>query len=236
MLGWVHYEEAEKCGAERVMLGSASVLILGVPRGESRRCALLARRAARFFARCGVRLAALPTDYPYAAAFSRRGIAQSDTSALYRACAAEIARCALCQCGISPQTASVALLSQKPSAALQNAAHALCPCVRYLTLCVPNGEELARELRWRYGIAVRLVHEGEELSTALALSFDGAPAASCPCIPLADGRLSVSLQAQIGGKECADSALLAALYAADALKTDDICVEQVIFPPIPNFA
>lgn len=233
MLGWICYGEGER---ERLRLSGAAVLRVFVPRGKGSRCALSARRAARFFARSGVKLAALPPDYPYAAAFARRGIALSDTVTLYRACAAKIAQCALRQCGISPQTASVALLAQKPSAALAHAAHALCPCVRYLTLCVPDGERIARDLRWQYGVAVRLVREGEELSASLAVSFDGAPAARCPCLPLADGRLSVSLQAQIGGAEYTDLPLLAALYAADALTADEIRVQRVIFPPLPNFA
>ena len=233
MLGWVCCGEGKP---ERLLLSGAAVVRVFVPRGEGRRCALAARRAARFLARSGVRLAALPPDYPYAAAFSRLGIAQSDAGALYRACAAKIVRCALSSRGISPQTASVALLSRKPSAALDRAAHELCPCVRYLTLCVPNGEELARALRWQYGMAVRLAREGEEVSATLAVSFDGAPAARCPCLPLADGRLSVSLQAQIGGAEYTDVPLLAAMKAADVLKADEIRVQRVIFPPLPNFA
>lgn len=236
MLGWIRYEGAEKCGAERVMFGSAAVLILDVPCGKSLRSARSARRAARFLVRNRVRLAVFPSGYPYADVFLRHGIARPDTAALYRACAAKITRCVLRQNGISPKTAEVALLAKNPSPALQKAAHALSGSVRYLTLCVPGREALARELRWMHGIAVRLPHAGEPTSAVLAVSFDGARTASCPLIPLADERLTVSLHAQIDGKTCTDPALLAALLAADALKADDICVEQVIFPPIPNFS
>ena len=232
MLGWICCGEGEK---ERLRLGGAAVLRVFVPCGKGSRCALSARCAARFFARSGVRLAALPPDYPYAAAFVRRGIAASDTSGLYRACAARIVLCALKSCGISPRTAAVALLADSLSPALVRAAHELCPCVRHLTLCVPEGEKLARALRWEYGIAVHLPREGERLCADVAVSFDGEGTADCPLLPLADRRMEAAFCLQIGGETYRDPALLAALLAADAIKTEKISVERVIFPPPPIF-
>lgn len=60
-------------------------------------------------------------------------------------------------------------------------------------------------------------------------------AAGCMLLSLADKRLTVSLCARIEGKDCTDTALLAALVSADALKAEDIRVERVIFPLSPNF-
>ena len=235
MLGWICYEEEGKKAKEHTALGGAAVLILRVPRGKGPRGALGARRAARLLVRKRVRLAALPPDYPYADLFLRRGVGTPDTAALYRACAAKIVHFVLRENGISPRSAGVALLACSASAALQRAAHELSGSVRYLTLRVPNGEKLARELRWEYGIAVQLLQEGEMLRADLAVSFDDARAAGCMLLPLADKRLTVSLCARIEGKDCTDTALLAALVSADALKAEDIRVERVIFPLSPNF-
>lgn len=235
MLGWISYEEGKEKTRERIMVGNAAMLHLSVPRGKNPRCSLEARHAARFLARRRVRLAVLPPDYPYAGIFLRCGIAMSDTTELYRACAAKIAQCALRQNAVLPQSAGVALLARNLSPALQNAAHELSGKVRYLTLRVPNGEKLARELRWEYGIAVHLPQEGELLCADVAVSFDGEKTADCPLLPLEDGKMKAVLCAQIEGKTYRDPALLAALLAADALKTEKISVERVILPPPPNF-
>ena len=107
--------------------------------------------------------------------------------------------------------------------------------MRHLTLCVPEGERLARALRWEYGIAVHLPREGERLCADVAVSFDGERTADCPLLPLADRRMEAAFCLQIDGTAYRDPALLAALLAADAIKTEKISVERVIFPPPPIF-
>ncbi len=232
MIGWIRYEEAGQARAERRRYGDTAVLAVRVPRGTGLRALFAARRTASHFARQRVRLAAFPTDYPYIHAFLHRGIASPSVTRLNLACAPQIALLALRQSGRAAENANVALVSGKVCGELHSAAHSLARTVRYLTLRTPDAETLARDLRLEYGVAAKVLREGDALRTDLALSFD---AAGEGCIALGDAHLEASYGAVLDGEICTDAPLLAALLAVGALRAQDIRLERLILPAAANF-
>ena len=232
MIGWIRYEEAGVPRIERRRYGDATALAVRVPRGTGLRAWFAARRSASFLARQRVRLAAFPTDYPYMDTFLRRGIAASDVTRLNLACAPQIALSALRQRGAAAENANVALVSRLPSGELHGAAHSLARTVRYLTLRTPDAEALARTLRREYGVAAKVLREGDVLRADLALSFD---AAGEGCLALMDRHLEASYSAVFDGEICTDAPLLAALLSVGALRARDIRLERLILPAAANF-
>ena len=232
MIGWIRYEEAGQARIERRRYGDTAVLAVRVPRGTGLRALFAAHRTALLLARQRVRLAAFPADYPYTDIFLRRGIAASDVAYLNRACAPQIALSALRQSGAAAENATVALVSEKACRELHSAAHSLARTVRYLTLRTPDAETLARALRREYGVAAKVLRQNDAVRADFALSFD---AAAEGCTALADERLEVSYRAVLGGEECTDAPLLAALLSAGALRARDIRAERLILPAAANF-
>lgn len=233
MIGWIRYEETGAPRIERKRYGGTAVLIMRVPRGTGLRALFAAHRSASFFARQRVRLAAFPVDYSHTGIFLRRGIASPDVTQLNLACAPQIAVLALRQSGAAADNANVALVSEKTCGELHSAAHSLARAVRYLTLWTPDGEALARALQQEYGIAAKVLREGDALRANLALSFD---AAKKQCIALADECLKASYSALLDGQRCTDAPLLAALLAVGALRAQDIRLERLILPAAANFS
>lgn len=233
MIGWIRYEEAGAPRMERRRFGDTAVLAVRVPRGRGVRGALAAYRASSLLARQRVRLAAFPADYSYTDAFLRRGIAASDVTRLSRVLAPEIALLALRQRGIAAENANAALLSKAPSEEVRSAARSLARAVRYLTLQTPDADALARALRLEYGVAAKVLREGDAVRADLALSFD---AAGEGCLALGDAHLEASYSAALGEERCTDAPLLAALLSAGALRARDIRLEHLILPAAANFS
>lgn len=68
--------------------------------------------------------------------------------------------------GLAPDRAAVALRGLRADREMVRAAAALCPKVRHLIISAPRGgEELARWLRWEFGIPI--LPQGEEAQVAL---------------------------------------------------------------------
>ena len=181
-----------------------------------------------------MRYAVFPKDYPCKSVFARLGIAPPPEQPLRMAKAAEIVRCAMAQRGLRPQCARIALLSAAPSAALEGAARELARDVRYLSLCTPGQERIARSLRWDCGASVYEVQRGEQLASDLAVCFDDVPPLFGAVLPLAEALLKV----EYGAAEIEDAApdwdqnqLICALYAALVRRADEIWVKDVKMPP-----
>ena len=233
MIGWIRYEETGAPRIECRRLGDTAVLAVRVPRGKGLRTAFAAYRSASLLSRQRVRLAALPTDYPYANVFLCRGLVLPDAARLNLACAPQIALLALRQSGRAAESANVALISEKTCRELHTAAHALVRTVRYLTLRTPDADALAHALRREYGVAARVLRESDAVCADLALSFDTAQE---DCIALDDARLEASYSATLDGEICTDAPLLAALLSAGALRARDIRLERLILPTAANFS
>ena len=152
---------------------------------------LSARRAAKYLKWHRVRYAVFPKDYPCKSAFARLGIVLPPEQPLRMTKAAEIVRCAMAQRGLRPECARIALLSAAPSAALEAAARELARDGRYLSLCTPGQERIARSLRWDCGASVYEVQRGEQLVSDLAVCFDDVPPPFGAVLPLAEALLKV---------------------------------------------
>ena len=233
MIGWIRYEEADAPRIERKRYGdTAAVLTVRVPRGTGLRALFAAHRSASLLAKQRVRLAAFPADYLYTDTFLRRGIAASNVTQLNLECAPQIALLALRQSGAAAENANVALVSEKARGELHSAAHSLARMVRYLTLRAPDADALAGALRREYGIAAKVLREGNAVRADLTLSFD---VAGENCIVLADKHLDASYSVVFGEEICTDAPLLAALLAVGALRARDIRLERLILPAAANF-
>ena len=106
--------------------------------------------------------------------------------------------------------------------------------MRYLSLCTPGQERIARSLRWDCGASVNEVQRGEQLASDLAVCFDDVPPPFGAVLPLAEALLKV----EYGAAEIEDAApdwdqnqLICALYAALVRRADEIWVKDVKFPP-----
>ena len=203
-------------------------------RGEGMLAALSAKRAAKYLQKRRVSYAVFPKDYPYAEVFARCGVLPPPEQPLRMAKAAEIIRRAMARLGLAPERARIALCAPSQSAALEAAARELSKDVRYLALCAPNGERLARTLRWDCGASVYEVQRGDHLASDLAVCFDDVPLPFGAVLPLAEALLKV----EYGAAEIEDAApdwdqnqLICALYAALVRRADEIGVKDVKFPP-----
>ena len=181
-----------------------------------------------------MRYAVFPKDYPCESVFARLGIVSPPEQPLRMTKAAEIVRCVMAQRGLRPECARIALLSAAPSAALEAAARELARDVRYLSLCTPGQERIARSLRWDCGASVYEVQRGDHLASDLAVCFDDVPPPFGAVLSLAEALLKV----EYGAAEIEDAApdwdqnqLICALYAALVRRADEIWVKDVKMPP-----
>ena len=148
--------------------------------------------------------------------------------------AAEIIRRAMARLGLAPERARIALCAPSQSAALEAAARELSKDVRYLALCAPNGERLARTLRWDCGASVHTLQTDERIAADLSVCFDDFPLPDGLVLPLGSGAVSVAY----GTENLGDAAmiwnedqLICALYASLARRADEIWVKDVKMPP-----
>ena len=161
-------------------------------RGEGMLAALSAKRAAKYLQKRRVSYAVFPKDYPYAEVFARCGVLPPPEKPLRMAKAAEIIRRAMARLGLAPERARIALCAPSQSAALEAAARELSKDVRYLALCAPNGERLARTLRWDCGASVHTLQTDERIAADLSVCFDDFPLPDGLVLPLGSGAVSVA--------------------------------------------
>ena len=121
-----------------------------------------------------------------------------------------------------------------PSAALEAAARELARDVRYLSLCTPGQERIARSLRWDCGASVHTLQTDERIAADLSVCFDDFPLPDGLVLPLGSGAVSVAY----GTENLGDAAmiwnedqLICALYASLARRADEIWVKDVKMPP-----
>lgn len=231
MLGLVCYREAGEKNGTRTLCGVRFCTVY-VLRGVGLRARLSARRAAKYLRKRRVQRAVFPCGFSCADIFACRGILPPWELTL-RACkAAEIICRAMAQLHLSP-SACIALVSSRPSGTLEHAALSLVRSVRYLTLCTPSGERLGRMLRWDCGVSAHIAVRDEMLCADLTVSFDdAAPRCICPVLPLGDEALGVTYDAllPLGTDAWERQQLLCALFAAGALRAEEITIKTVKFP------
>jgi len=228
MPGFVAYREDSAERPQFRRIGGVRFRMLYVPRGEGFRAESAARAAARRAQREGIARAVFPKDYPYRAAFARRGVLPPDAAALHLACAPALARRAMAQLGLRGEGARLALAGARAAAALCAAATALAPQVRYLTLCLGSGgEALARRLR----AAAELRRPDETIHADLTLVFDDLPvAADGAVLPLVAAAAEYRLPEGLDPAGAGETELLAALFAAGALRPETLAVARVALP------
>ena len=196
--------------------------------------AFSAKRAAKYLQKRRVRYAVFPKDYLYEEVFARYGVLSPPEQPLRMAKAAEIIRCAMARLSLAPERARIALCAETQSAALEAAACELVKEVRYLTICAPSGERLARTLRWDCGASVHSSQRGETVTADLTVCFDETLPSGGVVLPLGSGAISVAY----GTENLGDAAmiwnedqLICALYASLARRADEIWVKDVKMPP-----
>ncbi len=233
MLGLIGYRDTGEKNGARTLCGVRFCTAYG-SRGEGMLAAFSAKRAAKYLQKRHVRCAVFPMDYPYGEVFARCGILPPPEQPLRMAKAAEIVRCAMAQLGLAPERSRIALCANSQSAALEAAARELTKDVRYLTLCAPNGERLARTLRWDCGATVHTVQRGGQITTDLTACFDEVLPSTGTVLPLQSGALSVAYGTENLGEASAvwnEDQLICALYASLARRADEIWVKDVKMPP-----
>lgn len=114
------------------------------------------RRGAEQLARAGVRRVLAAADFPHWEVLEGAGLRPVETEGFCQALAVPLALAALDRQGKPPERAWVALSGRRVGHALFQAAEALCPQVRYLSVDAgKEGEDLAAWLRGEFGAAVR---------------------------------------------------------------------------------
>ena len=232
MQGLVSYREAGEKNGMRALCGARFCAVF-VSRGKGMTARISALRAAKYLKARRVHQAVFPKDYPHADIFARFGILPPSDRALRQVKAAEIIRCAMEKLGLQKNRARIALIAASPSAALESAAVALAREVRYLSLCAPGDERIARALYWDCGASVSVCPRAAE-GADLAVVFSGGAAHwRCPVLMLEEMALAVRFEAEglsAAAGKWEENALLCALYAAGALDAASILVKDVVFP------
>ncbi len=233
MLGLVCYRDTGEKNSARMLCGVRFGAVY-VPRGKGLRAVLSAKRAAKYLQKRHVRYAVFPKDYPHEALFARFGVLPPAEQPLRMAKSAEIVRCAMARLALAPERARIALCASSQSPALEAAARELVKEVRYLMVCAPNGERLARTLRWDCGASVHTLQTDERIAADLSVCFDDFPLPDGLVLPLGSGAVSVAY----GTENLGDAAmiwnedqLICALYASLARRADEIWVKDVKMPP-----
>lgn len=233
MLGLIGYRDAGEKNGARTLCGVRFCTVCAA-RGEGVLAAFSAKRAAKYLQKRHVRYAVFSKDYPHEEVFARFGVLPPPEQPLRMAKAAEIVRRAMSNLELAPERARIALCASAQSAALEAAARELTKDVRYLTLCAPSGERLARTLRWDCGATVHTVQRGEQIAADLTVCFDEFFPSTGTVLPLQSGALSVTYGTENLGDAAAawnENQLICALYASLARRADEIWVKDVKMPP-----
>ena len=177
MVGWFAFSGVRRFSLERTAVQGFPLLRLEAP--IPRRTDRADRRAAKgaaLLARAGCRRVLAAPDFPYWPQLEEAGLRPVDPGPLCQALAAPLLLAELDRLGIPHRRAAVALWGDRVSRPFFEAACALCPQVRTLTIAAPDGgEDLRRFLREEYGAAALEAGAGPPAHTAAA--FSPAPAA-----------------------------------------------------------
>jgi hypothetical protein len=116
----------------------------------------------------------LPADFPYVPQLAKYGVRPVSTLPLRRALAADWARAAMEERGLSGGSARLAVTAAQLTGELVRTVTELSLRCRYVLLDLPyGGEELCRQLRREYGVSLLLGPEKEQLEGAeVLLLFD----------------------------------------------------------------
>lgn len=168
MLGQLKLEEGSWGNARAVKLYGLPVLrTCADPRGYFGEFRLA--RAGKKLRAEGVRRVLLPPRFEQIDLLKRFGLRPLDPGPLVRSQSAELALKTLEWRGRDLKRATVALRGSRADRDMAQAARRLCPMVRHIIIAAPiGGEELARHLRWEFGVPVLPPEEAGEV----ALRFD----------------------------------------------------------------
>ena len=177
MVGWFAFSGVRRFSLERTAVQGFPLLRLEAP--APRRADRADRRAAKgaaLLARAGCRRVLAAPGFAHWDRLAETGLRPVDPGPLCQALAVPLILAALERQGIAPRRASVALWGDRVSRPFFEAACALCPQVRTLTITAPGGgEDLRRFLREEYGAAA--LEAGAGLPAHAAAAFAPAPAA-----------------------------------------------------------
>jgi len=185
----------------------------------------------------GVTCVVLPEDFPYRELLGKQGLRPFSTLGLRRAVAADWVRGELAARQLPIGSARVAVSAELLTGEVVRTVRELVLHHRYVLLDLPRGgEDLCRQLRREYGVAVQLAPSLEQLREAEArVLFDGEKHCENPvCLRLWDESqplpplvLPLALEEQIPpGMERGQ--LLAALREAGVLRPGQITVDLPI--------
>lgn len=231
IFGLVEWQEKGHGAARQEWRGGVRFLVVEITRGGVRE-ALSLRRAARTLKKNGIRQAVFPAGFLYAKHFTRRGVQAVNVNALREATAAAVAQCVMAQRGIVPACATLALCAPRVTRAYAEAAWTLARTVRYIRLCTGSGgHELADGLRCVLGAAVTVAERPPECRSDMLLCFDGAEVSGMQgvVLPLCGRALRVEYEMDVDTGGCDPEQLLAARFAAGAVRADEIKVRNVVW-------
>ena len=138
-------------------------------------------RAGKKLQTAGVRRVLLPPHFEDSDLLKRFHLRPVDPGPFVRSQSAELALQALKCRGMDLKRATVALRGSRTDRDMAQAARILCPVVRHIIVEAPRGgEELAKELRWEFGIPVLPPEEMGEI----ALRFDSEAHVQEPALEL----------------------------------------------------
>ena len=124
------------------------------------------RKAGTTLYRGGARRVLTPADFERWDLLEECGLFPVDPGPFLRTQSLPLTLAALARRGEAPDRAAVALRGVRADREMARAAAALCPRVRHLIISAPRGgEELARWLRWEFGVPI--LPEGEEAQVDL---------------------------------------------------------------------
>lgn len=121
-------------------------------------------RAGRTLRKFGVLRTLLPREFERWEWLAQAGLCPVDPGRFLREQAPELANAWLERRGMAPDRATVSLSGQRADGEMFRAAARLCPRVRRLVVDVEaGGEELARQLRWEFGLPILPAGERADL-------------------------------------------------------------------------
>ena len=124
------------------------------------------RKAGNALRRAGALRTLAPAGFSRWDLMGSCGLSPVDPGPFLRAQSVPLTLEALERQGLAPDRAAVALRGLRADREMVRAAASLCPKVRHLIISAPRGgQELARWLRWEFGIPI--LPEGEEAQVAL---------------------------------------------------------------------
>lgn len=212
---------------EQVRVCGAPFLQMALPE-KGAFAALLARRGAARVQKMGVCRAAFSEGFPYRELFEQKGIAAPDPLQLRLAAAAQLAEYVLREKGVPPARATAALSVVRANETVWRSCVRLARHARFLLLSIEEGgEELARQLRFTYGVAAALSPTQQQLASAdVHLCFD--PRQMLPgALALYDAQLPIDYRLPEDGLAVKSEELLSLLLQAGAVRAEKVRVLRI---------